>query len=103
MLSRKFHYSALNEDGQLVTGTLQGKNKKEIEQLLLEQGLIKQEINSELTMSDFSWSEKNKFEKIINSLTNLLDSGLSITASLDYLILHSNKSVSAQSQDLKKN
>ena len=64
MLSRKFHYTALNEEGQLVTGTLEGKNKKEIERLLLEQGLIKQKISSELTMSGFSWNEKNNFEKI---------------------------------------
>lgn len=103
MLSRKFHYSALNEEGQLVTGTLEGKNKKEIERLLLEQGLIKQKISSELTMSGFSWNEKNNFEKIINSLSNLLDSGLSITASLDYLITHSNNSVSAKSKELKRN
>ena len=103
MLSRKFHYSALNEEGQLVTGTLEGKNKKEIERLLLEQGLIKQKISSELTMSGFSWNEKNNFEKIINSLSNLLDSGLSITASLDYLITHSNNSVSAKLKELKRN
>jgi len=102
MLTRKFHYSALQEEGQTVTGTLDGENKNAVKSHLLQQGLIPQKIWTEYNIEGLSWNENKNFEKIMNSLTNLLDSGLSITSSLDYLITHSSKKVKGKSQELKK-
>jgi len=102
MLSRKFHYSALQENGQKVTGALDGENKNAVKRYLLQQGLIPQKIWTVYDIEGLSWNENKNFEKIMSSLTNLLDSGLSITASLDYLITHSSKKVKSKSQELKK-
>ena len=102
MLSRKFHYSALQENGEKATGTLDGENKNAVKRYLLQQGLIPQKIWIEYNIEGLSWNENKNFEKIMSSLTNLLDSGLSITASLDYLITHSSKKVKSKSQELKK-
>ena len=102
MLSRKFHYSALQENGEKVTGTLDGENKNAVKRYLLQQGLIPQKIWIEFDIEGLSWNENKNFEKIMSSLSNLLDSGLSITASLDYLITHSSKKVKSKSQELKK-
>ena len=102
MLSRKFHYSALQENGQTLTGTLDGENKNAVKRHLLQQGLIPQKIWTEFDIEGLTWNESKNFEKIMSSLTNLLDSGLSITASLDYLITHSSKKVKGKSQELKK-
>jgi len=102
MLSRKFHYSALQENGQKVTGALDGENKNAVKRYLLQQGLIPQKISTVYDIEGLSWNENKNFEKIMSSLTNLLDSGLSITASLDYLITHSSKKVKSKSQELKK-
>lgn len=102
MLSRKFHYSALQENGQKVTGALDGENKNAVKRYLLQQGLIPQKIWTVYDIEGLSWNENKNFEKIMSSLTNLLDSGLSITASLDYLITHSSKKIKSKSQELKK-
>lgn len=100
--TRKYLYSASDSKGLIKSGVITCKNKLEAEQILIQQGLIAESLKLDLAFSVSSLSEKKDFEKIINSIADLLESGLSITAALEYLVINSSNSIRKKTQSIKE-
>lgn len=101
MIVKKYHYFAIDEAGNMKSGQIEGSSKIQIEEKLIQQGLIPNKITINYSLKLSLFSEKKIFEKILNSIADLLGSGLSITAALDFLIKN-NKNIVAQKAQLIK-
>ena len=81
---KNFFYSGINIDGNKLSGYLLAKDKKNAEFILNKRGVIVKKV-SQKRKSFRAYFKSNNFEFFINSLSELLLSGLPLTDALEFI------------------